>query len=329
MVPYLLATQGHVVVAPDYAGLGVGNLPNGTNIRHPWATGPAQANDTAWAVTAARNAFPDYLAQDGAFVVMGHSQGARAAWSFAERQVSIPVPGYRGTVALSPAPDAIAQEEQALQYPEAHWSVDTQFLQPLTIDAVTAVYPSYDWKGFTNLTSQLFHDVYEKSQGCLPTQSVLFDGLPLKEFAKPGWTQDPAVRRWQNLTRIGRKDFVGPLLLLHGASDSIIPYDDSISSSVLSTVRDTCALMQRESSAESLELVAYRDMDHFSVIQASQGRWLAWVNARLAGSCPSLPAGCAIQEASGFRTEYTARSGPAPNFLVDSVDSMDRWKFSL
>ena len=77
MVPYLLALQGMVVVAPDYAGLGVGSLPNSDIIPHPWATSPAQANDVAYAITAARAAFPKYLSKNGPFVTLGHSEGGR------------------------------------------------------------------------------------------------------------------------------------------------------------------------------------------------------------------------------------------------------------
>ena len=127
---------------------------------------------------AARNAFPQYLAEDGPFVAMGHSQGAAAAWAFAERQSVSPVPGYRGTVAFAPPPDTIAEEEQALLNPLAHWSklASAPFQKILAIDATTAIYPPYNWKGFTNTTSQLFHDIYERSEGCLPTASVLFAG---------------------------------------------------------------------------------------------------------------------------------------------------------
>ena len=80
-VPFALALQGIAVVAADYAGLGVGKTQDGTTIPHPWIASPAQANDVAYAVTAARSAFPDRLAKDGRFVTMGHSQGGGAAVS--------------------------------------------------------------------------------------------------------------------------------------------------------------------------------------------------------------------------------------------------------
>lgn len=328
MTPYLLAMQGNVVIAADYAGLGVGYLPNGDRIPHPHNTSPAQANDVAWAIIAARKAFPRQLAADGPFVTMRHSQGGRAAWAFAERQSVDPVPGYRGTVAFTPPPDSIAQWEQALQYPQARWAHTTFALAALEIDATTAVYPSYAHKGFTPLAAQRFLDTYEKSQGCLPTASVLFSTLPQDSIAVANWTSDPDVRRWQNLTRVGRKKFAGPLLLLQGASDSYSPYNESISSSLLTTVQDTCDCLQREHWAESLEFVAYSGMDHFPIIQASQTKWLPWIKDRFSAQAPSLGSGCAISEVSGFRTEYTI-PGPQPNFLVEWADKMDSWEYTL
>lgn len=80
-VPFAIALQGIAVVAPDYAGLGVSELPSGETIPHPWITAPAHAKDLAHAITAARSAFPDMLKHDGAFVAMGHSQGGGASVS--------------------------------------------------------------------------------------------------------------------------------------------------------------------------------------------------------------------------------------------------------
>jgi hypothetical protein len=80
-VPFALAFQGIAVVAPDYAGLGVGELPNGETIPHPWVAAPAHANDLAFAVTAARSVFPGLLSPQGPFVALGHSQGGGAAVS--------------------------------------------------------------------------------------------------------------------------------------------------------------------------------------------------------------------------------------------------------
>jgi hypothetical protein len=59
--PYILALQGYVVVAPDYAGLGIDISLAGTQIRHPYLNNVAAANDLFHAVQAAHRAFPDEL----------------------------------------------------------------------------------------------------------------------------------------------------------------------------------------------------------------------------------------------------------------------------
>lgn len=90
------------VVAPDYSGLGIGSLRNGEAIHHPWVAGPAQANDLANDIIAARTGFPMYLKPYGPFVALGHSQGGGTAWSLAERQVHQPIKQYKGAVAIAP-----------------------------------------------------------------------------------------------------------------------------------------------------------------------------------------------------------------------------------
>ncbi|KAK4495502.1 hypothetical protein PRZ48_013834 [Zasmidium cellare] len=332
MVPYLLANQGTVVVAPDYAGLGVGSFANGTKINHPWATSPAQANDMAYALQAARSAFPQYLAPGGPYVAMGHSQGGRAAWGFTERQAVSPVVGYRGTVLLAPAASPIDIIEQAIENPDAPWSIPGQTLQILTIQSVTAVYPSYKWAGFTNVSANIFFNAYEKFQGCLPTQNILYGALPPSQYAQRGWTNASEVKAWQELTRVGNKRFAGPVLLLAGnnnGSDGIIPYDLPISASILSSVHHLCGLMEKGGWEESLQVVGYKDVNHFPVIQASEGMWLDWIKQRLNGAAPGPPSGCSIGSKKAFRGGKDSFQTIPPNFLVEWANATDQWQYSL
>lgn len=69
--PYTLALQGYVVVAPDYAGLGVDKDANGKSIVHPLVANPVLANDLFFAVEAAQSAFSQL---SKGFVIMGHSE---------------------------------------------------------------------------------------------------------------------------------------------------------------------------------------------------------------------------------------------------------------
>ena len=81
LAPYQLALNGYVVVATDYAGLGIHRDAEGNPITHTYLATPAHANDIVFAVQAARTAFPEMLSKD--FVTVGHSQGGGATWAVA------------------------------------------------------------------------------------------------------------------------------------------------------------------------------------------------------------------------------------------------------
>jgi hypothetical protein len=75
-VTYRLALQGYVVVAPDYAGLGVNQTATGSPILHPYGVNPTAANDLFYAVQAVQSAFAT-LSEE--FSIVGHSQGGGGA----------------------------------------------------------------------------------------------------------------------------------------------------------------------------------------------------------------------------------------------------------
>ena len=74
--PYQLALLGYIVVATDYAGLGVETDGSGNSIVHEYLNGVAQANDIAFSIPAAQKAFPKLSKR---FVVIGSSEGGLAA----------------------------------------------------------------------------------------------------------------------------------------------------------------------------------------------------------------------------------------------------------
>lgn len=331
MVPYLLGNQGMAVVAPDYAGLGVSSFANGTKIYHPWAASPAQANDMAYALTAARAAFPQYLKPAGSFVAMGHSQGGRVTWGFAERQAVNPIAGYRGTVLISPAGSPLDIIENAVANPEVAWAVPALSLQSLTIGSVNAVYPSYNLAGLTDQALEVYQNAYERYEVCLPTSNLLF-GPIIANVTKPGWQNAPEVEEWANLTRVGDKRFAGPLLLIAGnanGSDGIIPYDGPYSSAVLTTVHDLCDTMDEGGWEQSLEVVGFKNATHFPIIQASENMWLNWIKQRLNGAAPALPSGCSIGSMEAFRGGKDTVQSTAPNFFLAALNVTESWKATL
>jgi pimeloyl-ACP methyl ester carboxylesterase len=322
MAPFLLALQGMAVVAPDYAGLGIRTLPNGQEIGHPWLTGPAQANDLSNAIIAARKAFPSLLTANGPFVAMGHSQGGGATWSFAEKQVKEPISGYKGAVAIAPPTRTIDHLKDAFGNVTQTWAQLIIAGQPKLIAAVTAVFPSYNYTGLTSVSYDRWFNVLEPLDGCLPTDSLAFTNVTTDELAVANWYDAPEVQEYAKLSESGRKKFKGPLLVISGEADIVVPHD-----TVEPAVDDTCSMLTHEHWDESLEFVSYSAMDHFPSIQASQIKWLPWIKDRLSG-VPVSKSGCVKSLVNGFRTDDTFQSAE-PNFLEGWASTDESWKYSL
>ncbi|KAK3331349.1 putative secretory lipase [Apodospora peruviana] len=331
MAPFLLAMQGMVVVAPDYAGLGVSSLLSGQTIPHPWLAGPAQANDIANAITAARTAFPKVLRDNGPFVVMGHSQGGSAAWAFAERQSnsSLAIKGYKGTVAIAPPVRALEQYEQALADPSLPFSAINVGTAPKLIAAVTAAYPSYNYSGMTGISYDRWNNVLRKVGGCFPTDILVFLDVQIKDLAKQNWQKDKIVQLYAERTKVGGRKFKGPLLVVAADADGITSYD-----TVKTAFKETCAVVKtigdKGCRGESLEVVTYKGVSHFPLLQASQARWLDWIKARLVGGTEGVAAaGCTNKTVEGVRQEFTLQS-TLPNFLETWADPVtEGWKYVL
>lgn len=103
--PYIMALQGYVVVAPDYAGLGVGNASPSSGappILHPYLSSASHAHDLVHAIAAAQSAFPSLSAS---FVTIGHSQGGGTTWALTTTtNTTPPNRNHLGAVAASPPP---------------------------------------------------------------------------------------------------------------------------------------------------------------------------------------------------------------------------------
>lgn len=330
MVPFALALQGMAVVAPDYTGLGIRSLPNGEPLPHAYMASPAHANDVANAVLAARAAFPDVLPADGPFVAAGHSQGGAVAWTFAERQAIQPVPGYRGTLAFAPPADAIAAinsaNEAFANNVTGTWVLAARgFVQHSVIAGITAVYPSFNFTGMTDIVYDRFHNVMAKIQGCLPSDNIVFSDVPPAELGDPSWTSHPTALEFQRRTRASGKEVAGPFLVIAGGEDSAVRLE-----TVQVAVNDTCAANSKSKAA--IEFVTYEGQDHFPVIQASQTYWMQWIKDRLAGKSVKSKGSdglCAKRTVKEFRTEFNKPSTP-PNWLVTAVaDPRLVWQYSL
>ncbi|KAL8720873.1 MAG: hypothetical protein Q9181_007826, partial [Wetmoreana brouardii] len=220
----------YVVVATDYAGLGIGKNVAGDAITHSYLACSAHANDVVYSVQAAQSAFPSLSKH---FVVIGHSQGGGAAWATTQRQVLKPISGFLGAVAVSPVTDVFGE-------PEPFRSIPVTALLP------GIVYESPDIDLSAILTPdgrQRLETIQRLGPGVACALALLSDGNLLRP--ESDWMHSPEIQAYREMVVNGGKEISGPLLVIHGDSDPRL------------TAESTCD--SRKRGHESLETALHRD----------------------------------------------------------------------
>lgn len=279
--PYTLALHGYVVVAPDYAGLGVDQDFEGNPIRHPYTANPSHANDLFFSVQAAQSAFASLSKR---FVLMGHSQGGGAAWGAAQRQASQPVEGYLGAVAGSPVTNVHDLIELG--------GVSDGAVGMLIANGLPDIFPSFNASAFLTAAGLRLYSLVSKMQGC---NSVVSESFYNPELYQPAWYDNIYARKFFNLTANGGQPIGGPMLVLQGEADpEILPPITN------QAVNLTCGNHPKS----QLQYLTYPGVTHVPVMYASQRTWLDWIADRFAGK--SVPEGCNISSIPSFRpySEY-------------------------
>ncbi|MCJ1404088.1 hypothetical protein MMC11_007313 [Xylographa trunciseda] len=262
--PYQLAQSGYVVVATDYAGLGVETDASGNHIAHEYITGPAQANDVAYSIQAARKAFPG-LAKE--FVVMGSSEGGGAAWSFAQRQVLEPLDGHLGTIPLSPVTRLLS-----LPPSEAIFTDLIYLLAP----GLQANYPDFTPSDILTPVGVQSVDTYLSLRGC---NTVLYQQPEGTDILKPGWQNNSAIQKYEEVSTNGGQEISGPMLVIQGGADPVV-YPPSVTNAVNETVA--------KFPLSKIEYYLLPNVTHAPAMHAGQKIWLEWIAARFAGT-PAKP----------------------------------------
>ena len=260
MAPFPLALQGYVVVATDYAGLGVGKRANGDKVIHQFMAHPAAANDVMFAVEATQKEFKN-LSSD--FVVIGHSEGGGAAWSIAQRQVDRPVPGYKGTIAVSPVTSII-------ELPETPNPL-VPLLAGLAGPVIEEQEPGFKTKDLFTDKGWQQYGLYLKSGGCIPLLAALLTGF---EAIISDWRNNPYLQKFVASTGNGGKKISGPLLVVQGDIDPNI------------NVTTTTNAVENTAKAfpdSQLQYVTLPGVTHNPAMYASQRLYLDWIADRFKG----------------------------------------------
>lgn len=256
-----LVTQGYVVVAPDYAGLGVTKDAEGKPLTHPYLDSPSHANDIFYAVQAARSA---YSTLSKRFVIMGHSQGGGAAWAAAVRQAQKPVKGYLGAVVGSPVTSLI----ELIQTVGVAGDAD---LAAFIARTLTDKYSDFELGDVLTPAGIGRLNLMAEIQGCYSTAAELFAD---EDLVYLNWTNSARVREYDNRTNPAGRRFAGPMLVLQGEGDEAVP-----ASVTTRYVDKTCT----EYPESQLQYKTFEGVTHVPVMFASQRMWLDFIEARFRG----------------------------------------------
>jgi pimeloyl-ACP methyl ester carboxylesterase len=264
MAPYNLALQGYVVVATDYAGIGVGKTCSGEAILHEYLAAPAHANDVINSVKAAQKAFPQLGRQ---FAVIGHSQGGAAAWAVAQRQVTKPVEGYLGAVTLAPV-------TSILKEPEPIRSILALGMLP----AIAAYFADFKTSDVGTVEGLQRAALVRNLEATTATSLALVSGV---ELLHSNWTENPWIQQYQDLIVNGGKSIAQPLLVIKGEADPMLQY-----SVAAVAVQDTTDKFPNT----SIEFIHMPGVSHDPILSASQRYWMDWIADRFAGKDANI--GC-------------------------------------
>jgi len=275
LAPYQLALQGYVVVATDYAGLGVQKDASGAPIMHEYLASPSQGNDVIHSVTAARVAFPEISRQ---YVVVGHSQGGGAAWAVAQRAAAGPIPGYLGAIAISPYTNFLNEE-----------SVFSPRIGAAICRGIASSFPDFDPREIlTPEGEKRVALMFQTGAGVAAAMAIFYDA----DLVKPDWKENPHVQKHGDLTGNGGKPIRGPLLVIHGEADTM-----NSPAAVKVAVENTANMFP----SAQLEFVWLPDVRHAPALGASQRLWMDWIADRFAG----------IEMPSGYRTSRLSSARPS------------------
>ena len=258
LAPYQIALNGYVVVATDYAGLGVHHDARGKSITHAYLAMPAHANDIVFAVKAARAAFPETLSKD--FVTVGHSQGGGATWAVAQRQATTPTDGCLGCIPISPV-------TRVLDEPDPFGSI----IFAAMTEGMKAALPDTDLAAIlTPEGLQRLDAARQANAGVASIVQILFDA----NLLHPNYKTNKHVQQYQDMVLNGGKAIGCPLLVIHGAADPRVS---------AATARAAVERTKASFPEAQIEMAILPGVTHTPALTAGQRLWMEWIADRFAG----------------------------------------------
>ncbi len=288
--PSALVNQGYVVVAPDYAGLGVPKNAAGQNITHEYLAAPAQANDMQYILQAARTAFP-FLGKN--FTTIGHSEGGGAVWSFAEKMHTNPIDGYLGGVAISPVTNLLKLPEGPIK----------TLLVEAELSAIAEVYPGFNISSILTPQGLQRFNLELATGGNVAVTIALFLTMAGFPIMNDNWEQNEYVQRYQNATSNGGRPIKGPFLVIQGEADFNIAVETTTAA-----VKATASVNPNE----SIDYAIYSNITHAPAPWVSQQRYLDWIRRRFNGK--PTPPGLVSEHEDPFRA--WDKDQPTQNFYA-------------
>ena len=261
LAPFPLALHGHIVVAPDYAGLGVGNTADGKHIVHQYAANASQANDVVFAMEAARKAFTKLSSE---FVVIGHSQGGGAAWAVAERQAREPVDRYLGAIPICPVTNFLELDDTDNDH--------IQFIAMYATLTMEQIFPEFKARDFFTEKGWERFQLELRICNFVPALLQLLLGF---QVMKDGWQKDPFLRRFADLTAVGGHKIAGPLLVIQGRADPTMQPETTTNA-----VKKTITAFPDS----QIQYALLPGLSHDPTMYGSQRLWLGWIDERFKGA---------------------------------------------
>ncbi|KAF7874632.1 uncharacterized protein EAF02_008609 [Botrytis sinoallii] len=213
LAPYALVLFGYVIVATDYADLGVSHCsqPQNQLIIHHYLANPAAANDVIYSIVAARSAFPSLGSKS---VSIGHSQGGGAFWAIAQHNSKENMEGYLGGVAIILTTDIRSNFDPIGAVVWAGMMV-----------GLKNVFPKFQYPAVFTEEGLAAVNTYREVEGGGAVGMGLFLPLALEGILlRHGWRENEWVIKYNDLIMSGGKGIGGTLLVIHGEKDPLIDF---------------------------------------------------------------------------------------------------------